>query len=166
MYQTGQKVVYGVHGVCVITELETRTIDRKKITYFVLEPLNQPGARYYVPTENPVALKKMNPLLTKEQLEALLSQCSSSDINWIADENQRKMYYRELIGSGDRRSLVIMVHTLHVHKKAQEAQGKKIHLCDDNFLRDAEKLLCSEFSLVLGLSYDETGKYLRTHFQQ
>lgn len=165
MYQVGQKVVYGIHGVCCIQEIETKTIDRKKISYFVLEPQNQPGARYYIPTENPAALKKMNPLLTRSEIEALLAECNSSGSSWIADENQRKLRYRELITSGDRRALVIMVHTLRVHKRQQAEQGKKFHLCDENFLRDAEKLLCSEFSVVLGLSYEETARYLRNYFE-
>ncbi len=166
MYQAGQKVVYGVHGVCSIIEVETKTIDRKKIDYFVLEPLDQPGARYYIPTQNPIALKKITPLLTREELESLLAECSASDSSWIRDENQRKLHYRELISSGDRRAMVIMVHTLHQHKKQQEAQGKKFHLCDENFLRDGEKLLCAEFSLVLGLSRQETAKYLTEHFEK
>ncbi len=166
MYQAGQKVVYGVHGVCVIVEIETKTVDQKKISYFALEPLDQPGARYYIPTENPVALKKINPLLTRRELDALLAECCTWEKTWIADENQRKLRYRELIGSGDRQALMIMVHTLHLHKKEQEAQGKKFHLCDENFLRDAERLLSSEFSLVLNLSREETAKYLQNQFEK
>lgn len=165
MYQVGQKVVYGIHGVCCIQEIETKTVDRKKIPYFVLEPLDQPGARYYIPTENPAALKKMNPLLSRGELELLLTECRSSDGSWIADENQRKLRYRELISSGDRRALVIMVHTLRLYKQQQVEQGKKFHLCDENFLRDAEKLLCSEFSVVLELSREETAGYLRNYFE-
>jgi len=165
MYQVGQKVVYGIHGVCCIQEIETKTVDRKKIPYFVLEPLDQPGARYYIPTENPAALKKMNPLLSRSELEMLLTECRSSDGSWIADENQRKLRYRELISSGDRRALVIMVHTLRLYKQQQVEQGKKFHLCDENFLRDAEKLLCSEFSVVLELSREETAGYLRNYFE-
>ncbi len=165
MYQVGQKVVYGIHGVCCIQEIETKTVDRKKIPYFVLEPLDQPGARYYIPTENPAALKKMNPLLSRSELELLLTECRSSDGSWIADENQRKLRYRELISSGDRRALVIMVHTLRLYKQQQVEQGKKFHLCDENFLRDAEKLLCSEFSVVLELSREETAGYLRNYFE-
>ena len=165
MYQVGQKVVYGIHGVCCIQEIETKTVDRKKIPYFVLEPLDQPGARYYIPTENPAALKKMNPLLSRSELELLLTECRSSDGSWIADENQRKLRYRELISSGDRRALVIMVHTLRLYKQQQVEQGKKFHLCDENFLRDAEKLLCSEFSVVLDLSREETAGYLRNYFE-
>lgn len=164
MYQVGERVVYGIHGVCEITDVEIKTVDRKKISYFVLEPVEQPGARYYIPMENPTALAKLSPMLTADELNALLSSCDASESSWIADENQRKLRYRELVSGGDRRALVVMVHTLHLHKIRQEEQGKKFHLCDENFLRDAEKLLCSEFSLVLNLTKEETVEYLKKHF--
>ena len=67
-----------------------------------------------------------------------------------------------MITSGDRTALVGMVHTLHKRKKQQAEQGKKFHLCDENFLRDAEKLLGSEFSVVLSMTRDEVGNYVRS----
>ncbi len=166
MYQIGQKVVYGVHGVCSVGAVEMKTVDRKKISYYVLEPLDQPGARYYIPTENPAALSKLSPLLTRPDLEAMLARAKAAPNCWIPEENQRKLHYRELIGSGDRQALVSMVYALRGHKKQQEAQGKKFHLCDENFLRDAQKLLCAEFSLVLELSREETADFLRKYFEE
>jgi hypothetical protein len=35
-------------------------------------------------------------------------------------------------------------------------------MCDENFLRDAEKLLSTEFSLVLGIGQNEVGEYIQT----
>ena len=72
MYTCGDLVVYGVHGVCRITELEQRTVDRKRLTYYVLEPLDQDGARYFVPTYNESAVGKMRAVLSAQALEALL----------------------------------------------------------------------------------------------
>lgn len=53
-----------------------------------------------------------------------------------------------------------MIHALHRHKDTQQALGRKFHLCDDNFLHDAEKLLSSEFSVVLDISPDQVGAYI------
>lgn len=80
---------------------------------------------------------------------------------WIREENLRKQTYRELIGSGDRIRLMQMVRTLYRHKAAQSAAGRKVHLCDENFLRDAEKLLTSEVSIVLGMEPEQAKQYLR-----
>ena len=161
MYQQGDRVLYGIHGVCEIVGTEVRTIDRKKVEYFALEPLDQRGARFYVPTQNQAALAKLRPVLDVEALTALLHSEEARRDTWINDEGQRKLRYRELINSGDRAALLSMVGSLHRHKLAQAAQGRKFHLCDENFLRDAEKLLNSEFSLVLGIEPGKVGEYVK-----
>lgn len=161
MYQQGDLVVYGVHGVSRIIGSEIRTVDRKKVEYFVLELLDQPGARFYVPTQNQAALAKLRPVLDANGLTALLHSEEARRDSWIPDEGQRKLRYRELINSGDRAALLSMVGSLHRHKNAVAAQGKKFHLCDENFLRDAEKLLHSEFSMVLGIEPGKVGQYIK-----
>lgn len=161
MFQVGDQVVYGMHGVCVISGVEERTIDRKAIQYFVLTPVERTDAQYYVPMHNEAALSKMRPVITKEELNDMLESDAVTQDSWIADENLRKQRYKELITGGDRVALVQMVRSLHQHKKMQYAAGRKFHLCDENFLRDAEKLLGSEFSLVLQMSQEEVGAYMR-----
>ena len=161
MYQAGEKVIYGIHGVCVVTGREESIGNGTKTSYLVLQPVGQEGSRYLVPEENPAAMSKLHKVLTREELESLMSRESSFSGVWIADENQRKQTYRTLIGSGDRTKLLQMVSVIHKHKASQSAAGKKVHLCDDNFLRDAEKLLVGEISHVLDISSEEAKQYLR-----
>ena len=165
MYQIGDKVVYGVHGVCVVADLEQRVIDRKKRTYLALEPIGQDGSRYLVPTHNETAMAKLRPMLSAQELEDLIKSDEVHADGWIRDENQRKQTYRDLIGSGDRVKLMQMVATLYRHKAAQTAAGKKVHLCDDNFLRDAEKLLTGEFAIVLNMEPEQARSYIRTNLK-
>ncbi len=164
MYNIGDNVVYGIHGVCRVVALEERVIDRKKVQYYALEPAQQPGARFLVPTQNQAALAKLKPMLTWQELDTLIRSEDVQKDAWIADENLRKQTYRELINSGDRKSLIQMVGSLHRRKKEQLAAGRKFHQCDENFLRDAEKLLSSEFSVVLGIAPDQVGDYLMENF--
>lgn len=160
MLQNGDLVVYGMHGVCRILGREVQRIDRNSVEYYVLEPVKHTGDRYYVPTQNAVAVSKMKPLLNKDQLDNLLSSPEATLDVWIEDENQRKQKYRELITSGDRVALLSMVRALHIHKEALRVQERRLHLCDVNFLRDAENLLGEEFSLVLGIEPNEVGNYI------
>lgn len=160
MFQVGQTVVYGSHGVCKIVSLEVKSIDRKKVEYYVLEPAEQKDNRYYVPTGNPAAVAKLCPLLSRRELDDLIISAKDSADVWISDENQRKQRYRELIVSGDRHAIIQMIHALHKHKAQQQALGRKFHLCDENFLRDAQRLLSSEFSTVLGISPDKVQAYI------
>ena len=165
MYQVGDQVVYGIHGVCSVADMEKRVVDRKTVTYLVLEPVAQDGSRYLIPTHNASAMSKLRPMLTPEQMQALISSEEVRQDGWIRDENLRKQTYRELITGGDRAALMRMVHTLYVHKKNQAAAGKKVHLADENFMRDAEKLLCSEITVVMGMETDQARNYLRSQLK-
>ena len=59
MFDIGQKVLYGIHGVCCITAVEIRSTGKEKKEYYCLEPVDQQGAVFYVPTSNPAAVAKM-----------------------------------------------------------------------------------------------------------
>ena len=164
MFQQGDRVVYGIHGVCVILDVEQRTVDRKKLDYLVLCPLDQSETRFYVPVHNQAAVAKLHPLLTKQELDSLLQSAATEHNDWITDENLRKQHYRTMIGSGDRIALIGMIQALYKHKSNQLASGKKFHLCDENFLRDAQKLLSGEIAIVLGISQNEATDYIKNKF--
>lgn len=85
---------------------------------------------------------------------------------WIKDENQRKQAYRDLIANGSRERLLQMVYTLYRHKAAQSAAGRKCHLCDENFLHDAEKLIAGEIAEVLSLDETQAKAYLREAYKK
>lgn len=155
MYNVGQLVVYGGHGVCRVDGVVERTVDRKQVTYYVLKPLDHGQTEFYVPVHNPVALAKLRCLLTKQELVSLLRSEKSLENCWIPEENRRKQRYKELINSSDFASLVQMVNTLLIHRQQQLEAGKKFHLCDENFLRDAKRILDSEICVVLEIPAGE-----------
>lgn len=161
MFQCGDLVLYGIHGICKIVDLEIKKIDRKQIEYYVLEPIDQSVARFYVPTQNEAAVSKLRPMITYQELDQLLHTESTYAYTWIEDENQRKQLYRDLITSGNRTELIRMVHALHEHKQKQQLAGRRLHLCDENFLRDAKKLLDAEFSLVLNIPEEDVASYIK-----
>ncbi len=162
MYKVGDLVMYGIHGACRITGEEAQTVDKKPVQYFVLSPLEQPSARFLVPMHNENALKKLRRVLSKAELVTLLASPQVRESAWITDENRRKQRYRELISSGDREALLQMVRTLHLHRQEQIALGRKLHQCDDNFLKDAQRLIETEFSLTLGLEPAAVSRYIQS----
>lgn len=165
MYQVGDWVVYGIHGVCRVIGMEKQLVNRKRTLYLVLEPLAQAESRFYLPADNPTALAKLKPVLSQTELTALIDSEEVRKDVWIQEENRRKQHYRELIGSGDRIALMQMIATLYRYKANQLAAGRKFHQSDDNFLRDAERLLASEIALVMELSPENARNYLREHLQ-
>ena len=164
MFEVGQWVVYGIHGVCRVAGTEKQLVNRKRSEFLVLEPLSKAESKFYLPLGNPTALAKLKPVLSAEELRALLNSPQVRQEHWIEEESRRKMYYKELIARGDRVEILQTIHSLYRYKAAQMEAGKKFHLCDDNFLRDAEKLMSSEIALVLEMTMEQARDYLRTEF--
>ena len=166
MFQVGDVIVYGGHGVSRIITQENRIVDGKKISYFVLEPMGQPSARFYVPAENPAALKKLRHVIKKEEVHEILDSVVILDDDWIEDEKQRKKRYGELTHGSDYSSLLQMIVSLYRHRERLSLQGRKLHLCDENFLRDVVKMIDAEFTLALGLEPGEVGAYIEEELRK
>lgn len=163
MLELHQKVLYGIHGVCVIQQIQEQIIDYQKKQYYVLVPVDRSDTQYLIPTDNEMAVSKLRPLLTRQELECMLCDKAITQNVWIPEENLRKMRYKELLSSGDRLAILAMVHTLRLHKQRQLEQGKKFHQCDEFFLRDAEKLIRAEISSVLDIPPAEVERYLANY---
>ena len=53
-----------------------------------------------------------------------------------------------------------MVRCLHRHKQQLLAAGKKFHLADDNFMRDARRILMGEMCVVLQMEQKEVDGFI------
>ena len=166
MYQIGDRLVYGIHGVCQVVALEERRVDRKNLTYLVLEPVGHGGSRFLLPANNEAAMAKLQKILSSAELETLLREESLHSGQWIPAESRRKQTYRELLSCGDRRKLLEMICTVYRHKECQFAAGKKVHQCDENFLRDGERIIADEIAVVLDLEFPQALAYLRQRLKE
>ena len=48
-----------------------------------------------------------------------------------------------------------MIKALYHHQQVRQAQGKKLHVSDERFLKEAERTLYDEFALVLHISQEQ-----------
>lgn len=165
-FQCGDRVVYGIHGVCQIVGIETKTVDRKAVEYYVLQPCGQTEAIYYVPVHNQAAVSKMRKMLTAAELNALLDSDEILADCWITEENLRKERYRKLIAHADCAELIGMIRSLHLHKQRQLEAGKKFHICDENFLKDAQRLISAEVSQILEIEPKQVESYIRSRLEK
>lgn len=155
MFQVDDVIIYGSQGVCRITGIEEKRISGAKKTYFVLEPVQAGGATVFAPVDNEQVRKKMRRLLTKNEIHDLIDSVSEGDAAWVENENERKDCYRKILAEGDRGSLIHMIKAIYLHKKAREAEGKRLHMTDEHFFKDAERILYNEFQYVLELESRE-----------
>lgn len=161
MFQINDVIIYGAQGVCQIMGTEEKTVSGVKKTYYILKPVSEKGATIFAPTDNEIVRKKMRRLLTREEIHALIDAMPENDAQWIDNENERKLLYKSILSSGDHLELIKMIKAIYAHKKAREAEGKRLHMSDEHFFKDAEQILYNEFQYVLGFdSKDDLISYI------
>lgn len=151
MFKVHDIVVYGSQGVCEIIGIEEQKIGGESKKYFVLKPLNNKGSTCYIPTWNEKAWGKMRNVLTKEEIDTLIDSIPNKKPIWIENESQRKEAYKQILANGDQAAIISMIQALFLHKKQREAEGKRLHMSDEHFMKDAEQILYNEWQYVLNV---------------
>lgn len=152
MFQINDVIIYGTQGVCKITGTEEKLIGGKQKTYYILKPVSDQGSTIFAPADNPLVLNKMRRLLTKDEIHKLIDAMQSEDAVWVANENERKELYRGILAKGDHLELIRMIKAIYAHKKERETEGKRLHMSDERFFKDAEQILYNEFQYVLNMA--------------
>ena len=155
MFQINDVILYGTQGVCEITGIEEKIISGAKKKYYVLKPVKDQGSTIYAPTENEQVLKKMRRLLTETEINDLIDSMPEEKTLWIANVNERKEYYKQILAGGDHLDLIRMIKAIFAQKQEREAAGKRLHMSDEYFFKDAEQILYNEFQYVLKLNSKE-----------
>lgn len=153
----GTYVLYGKTGVCLVKEQTTMAGG----LYYVLSPVSDSRSSVYVPCSNAELMARMRPLLTREEIDGMLSDVDTVRLAWIDDRNERAMLYRTITGSGDRKELVRLLACLMRKKQERIAIGKRLSAMDENFLQECVRLVQEEFSMVLGIATKEVGLYIQ-----
>lgn len=155
MFNANQVVLYGSNGVCKITEITNKKVGNDSIEYYVLKPMCSNTSTLFVPTQNEQLVGKMRDVMDADEIYDILKNLKEEDNVWIDNKNDRFLACKEIISHGDGVELVKLIRQLHNHETQQNSKGKKLHIADERFLKEAEKMVCDEFSLVLDIERDE-----------
>ena len=166
MYTVNEMIHYGGSGVCVIQEIATMRFGRSRERYYVLKPVYQNTSLIYVPVENEQLTSKMRPILTREEVDALIACMDALPTAWEDDPQTRKASFDALLHSNECRNLMILIKTLHAHKERRQADGKTLHVSDETYLREAQRLLYDEFAGALDLQPAQVHDYIRGKLEQ
>ena len=160
MFSQGETVIYGVNGVCRIDGITQMDITGEKKDYYVLKPVFNGRSTLFVPTDNEKLVGRMRPLITEAGIKALTKKFPSIEPLWIEDEDERKARCAAALADNDRETMLALMKAIRVHRDRQFSIGKKLHVADERFLKDAEKLLREEASYVLDKGCDRVLTFL------
>ena len=160
MYKIGDVILYGTDGVCRVSEIAKRKFGKETSQYYVLQSVYRESSVIYVPVGNEKLEAKMRTILSRDEIDSLIESIPKVENIWIDNEPMRKIRYKEIITGGNRNELVQMVKTLRAHRSEQEKCGKKMHISDERFLKDGEKILNDEIAHVLNIRPEQVSPYI------
>lgn len=160
MFEKGELIICGGHGVCRVIDITDNPIDRKdrKRKYYLLEPVFEKTSTIYTPVDNEKII--MRRIMNKEEAEKLIAHIREIDVMWVQEEKRREQTYKDALRTYDSRSLMQIIKTLYQRKNMRINEGKKVLSSDEQYLRKAEELLYSEMSLALSIPKDQVGAYI------
>lgn len=150
MFNIQDKVIYGTNGICTIIDITVKKIGKEKIEYYVLKPEYSNTSTLFVPTQNETLVSKMRKIKTKEQISEILENLPKNETEWNTNKNARFDNSRAIISNGDYYELINLIRTLLIHEKILIKRGRRLHIVDEKFLKEAEKMVIDEMVLVLG----------------
>lgn len=152
MFNIGDYVVYK-KDVCRINDYKKKHI--KDMDYYELVPILDNSLKIVIPISN----NYIRGVLSREEAEKVIDMIPSIDIIETNDkliENE----YKRLLHDGGYEGLVKIIKTTYLRNEDRINNKRKISEKDDNYFNLSEKYLYSEFSISLGMEYDEVKKYV------
>lgn len=165
MYNIGDIIIYGEHGICRVAEMGPLKLGGgQERLYYTLRPYYQPELVIYAPVDNDRVV--VRPPLTREQAEQLVSELPQVPALEIPDEKSREALYGQIQHSCDCRALAGMIKTLYLRRSQREKKGKRATSVDDRYFREAEEQLYGEMAFALGMEREKTPDYIRLRLGQ
>lgn len=154
MYKIGDYVVYK-KDVCIIKEIRKNSLNNGE--YYLLIPINDDSLKIDVPVAN--NLNNIRNLITKNEIKEIIKEIPNiQELN--CNSKLIESEYKKLLKDGSFEGLIKIIKTTYLRNKERIINKKKKGDKDDYYFNLAEKYLYTEFSVVLGMSFDETKDYV------
>ena len=104
----------------------------------------------------------MRPILTKAQAEELIEQIPQIQGEEFEGKDVRALSekYKDCLDTHQCEDLVKLIKTVYQKEKVMVESGKKLAKTEQEFGKLAKELLHREFSMALGLPYEEVEAYI------
>ncbi len=166
MFNIGQSVVYGTHGVFTISEISKLKLTEKELEYYVLIPVFDSKSTFYIPAERVSELGNLRATLNREEFENIFGIAGKTDLEWINDDNSRKEFCQRAIKSGNREDIIAVIKMLYLKQQELKGTGKHFHIADEKLFKTAEKLLHEEIAYVYNIPFDQVPKFIQSKIKR
>lgn len=163
MFKQNETVFYHNNGICEIIDICDKSIANQTKTYYVLKPLHDNRAIIYVPCDNQQLVMQMKKILSKKEVEDIISKLPSQASVWVEDRHQRKEKFQDILHNGNCLEIATMLKSIHLKRIQLAESKKKLPSADDAIYRDAQKMLVETFAYILDMKKKDIIPYILSH---
>lgn len=161
-FQIGEYVRYGSNGVCQIDDIQEMTIAHNRDQYYILQPVTDQNTTFFIPMHNDALRGKIHPVLTREEVDAIIDSVDDALVVWIDDRKQRMERFRTILRNADPREILCLRILLFERKRSLAANGLRLSPSDNNLLKQVSEITDNEFSFALEISEQKVAQYIHT----
>lgn len=160
MYKINDFVVYGKTGICQVIDItvpKNSSMDTNQL-YYILQPLCE-SCVIYTPVDTKVF---MRPVISPEEANRIIDSIPTIQADAYYNDRMQELvqHYEEILQSHDCEDLLGLTMSIYAKKQCLGQQNQKCGQTDEKYLKQADDLLCSEFSLVLGIPKEDVPAYI------
>lgn len=147
MFEIGDKVVYGVVGVCSIEDIAIPPIKGIDKKYYFLQPVYDSRGIIYSPVDsNKVMIRYV---IDEEKGTKIYDRARNCRKDPLLNEPVSQIKYDDMIKSQDIIELLHLVRVLYNIKNERAKELRKMKSTDSRMLAAARKLLYGELAVAL-----------------
>lgn len=153
MFKVNSYVVYK-KDVCLVKEILKNYA--RGLDYYPLVPIHDESLSIKIPVLENSSLRT---LITKAKIENILKNIPNIEVLDLNNKNLENEYMN-LLHHGTHEDLIKVIKTSYLRNEMRVGANKKISEKDNHYFEMAEKYLYTEFSVVLGFSFEETKNFV------
>lgn len=157
-FEPNDTVMYGGHGVCTLLEITEKDFGGDVKEYYVLRPAYSGSSVFYVPIDSEPLTAKMRAIKSAEELRKIVKEAEEAE--WIEEDRPRQNQLKLIVDGGGTELLVSNLKLLLSKQKTLAEEGKKLRAADDRYMKDIEKLLYEELSIVFEVAKEEVTPFI------
>ncbi len=164
MHNKNEYVNYSTYGICKIEDICQKQMDGSsdRRSYYSLKPVNQSGAKIFVPVDNAELTGRMRPVPPPEEIDRIITSAKHKNMPWVNDRKQRLANFQNILAKGNEEELLSLIRCLYFRSK-ERASG--ISYVDAQILKKAENIIEQEFAFSLKISAQNIGYYIKSKFE-
>lgn len=166
MFEIGDYIIYGNHGVCRVEDvggLDMSGVD-KSMECYTLQPVFSKSSTLYTPVDNDKVL--MRSVISYEEARELIDEISNISLLVIDNDKQREEAYKVALRSHDSSEWLKLIKTLYERKQERLTQGKKLTFTDEKYLSIAQECLYGELSIAMDTDIEEIESMVMEQLEQ